>query len=242
MVAGLEGLEPHYDFVIVGAGLSGFVFAEQAAARFGYTSLIIDKRDHIGAFPPGCAQLRLDMTRAKHDRVACALAGVRPCGGGTGGRKEPTLQVWGRVAEPLLALTPPPPVHHAGGNCFDFIDSHGIRVSQYGVHLFHTQARPHTCSTCGVVCQQRRTQPPHASALTRPRWSPPLSCRASGCGSMSTGGASGCRTSTGAYVSSSLVPTPGTSSAHSVLGGARLHAIRLAPERGADPERGLPAV
>ena len=141
-MAGLEGLEPHYDFVIVGAGLSGFVFAEQAAARFGYTSLIIDKRDHIGAFPPGCAQLRLDMTRAKHDRVACALAGVRPCGGGTGGRKDTTLQVWGRVAEPLLALTPPPPVHHAGGNCFDFIDSHGIRVSQYGVHLFHTQARP----------------------------------------------------------------------------------------------------
>ena len=29
----------------------------------------------------------------------------------------------------------------AGGNCFDFIDKHGIRVSQYGVHLFHTQAR-----------------------------------------------------------------------------------------------------
>jgi hypothetical protein len=29
----------------------------------------------------------------------------------------------------------------AGGNCYDFVGSHGIRVSQYGVHLFHTQAR-----------------------------------------------------------------------------------------------------
>ena len=48
-MAGLEGLEPHYDLVIVGAGLSGAVFAEQAAARLGWTSLIIDKRDHIGA-------------------------------------------------------------------------------------------------------------------------------------------------------------------------------------------------
>ena len=48
---GLEGLEPHYDLVIVGCGLSGAVFAEQAAARLGWTSLIIDKRDHIGAPP-----------------------------------------------------------------------------------------------------------------------------------------------------------------------------------------------
>eukprot|EP00798_Chlamydomonas_sp_ICE-L_P017079 gene17079-23375_t len=28
---------------------------------------------------------------------------------------------------------------HIGGNCFDFIDEHGFRISQYGVHLFHTQ-------------------------------------------------------------------------------------------------------
>jgi UDP-galactopyranose mutase len=48
-MSGLEGLDESYDLVIVGAGLSGFVFAEQAAARFGYRSLIIDKRDHIGA-------------------------------------------------------------------------------------------------------------------------------------------------------------------------------------------------
>jgi flavin-dependent dehydrogenase len=48
-MSGLEGLEESYDLVIVGAGLSGAVFAEQAAARFGMSSLIIDKRDHIGA-------------------------------------------------------------------------------------------------------------------------------------------------------------------------------------------------
>lgn len=28
---------------------------------------------------------------------------------------------------------------HIGGNCYDYIDKHGIRVSQYGVHLFHTK-------------------------------------------------------------------------------------------------------
>jgi len=28
---------------------------------------------------------------------------------------------------------------HIGGNCYDFIDSHGIRVSEYGVHIFHTK-------------------------------------------------------------------------------------------------------
>uniref|UniRef100_A0A7S0N226 UDP-galactopyranose mutase C-terminal domain-containing protein n=1 Tax=Pyramimonas obovata TaxID=1411642 RepID=A0A7S0N226_9CHLO len=27
---------------------------------------------------------------------------------------------------------------HIGGNCFDYIDEHGIRLSRYGVHLFHT--------------------------------------------------------------------------------------------------------
>jgi flavin-dependent dehydrogenase len=48
-MAGLEGVAEHYDLVIVGAGLSGAVFAEQAASRLGLTSLIIDKRDHIGA-------------------------------------------------------------------------------------------------------------------------------------------------------------------------------------------------
>ena len=54
-MAGLEGLADHYDLVIVGAGLSGAVFAEQAASRYGLSSLIIDKRDHIGA----CATARL---------------------------------------------------------------------------------------------------------------------------------------------------------------------------------------
>merc|ERR550532_3852498 len=28
---------------------------------------------------------------------------------------------------------------HIGGNCFDFVNSHGIRESKYGAHLFHTQ-------------------------------------------------------------------------------------------------------
>jgi len=29
--------------------------------------------------------------------------------------------------------------NHIGGNCYDFIDEHGIRISQYGVHIFHTK-------------------------------------------------------------------------------------------------------
>ena len=37
----------HYDWLIVGAGLSGSVFAREAKAR-GHKVLVIDKRDHIG--------------------------------------------------------------------------------------------------------------------------------------------------------------------------------------------------
>ena len=63
--SGLEGLEPEYDLVIVGCGLSGGVIAERASKELGLKSLILDKRDHIG------------------------------------------------------------------GNCFDFIDEHGFRISRY---------------------------------------------------------------------------------------------------------------
>ena len=62
-----------YDLLIVGAGLSGAVLAERCSKELGMTSLIIDKRDHIG------------------------------------------------------------------GNCYDYVDPHGIRCSKYGAHLFHTQ-------------------------------------------------------------------------------------------------------
>jgi len=61
------------DLLIVGAGLSGAVIAERCSKELGMTSLIVDKRDHIG------------------------------------------------------------------GNCYDYLDSHGIRCSKYGAHLFHTQ-------------------------------------------------------------------------------------------------------
>ena len=43
-----EDFKPYYDLIIVGAGLSGAVIAEQASRRKGLTSLVIDKRDHIG--------------------------------------------------------------------------------------------------------------------------------------------------------------------------------------------------
>ena len=29
--------------------------------------------------------------------------------------------------------------NHIGGNCYDYIDEHGIRVSKYGAHIFHTK-------------------------------------------------------------------------------------------------------
>merc|ERR1719507_919933 len=72
---GIHGLSEYYDLVIVGAGLSGSVIAEQASKISGLRSLVIDKRDHIG------------------------------------------------------------------GNCFDYIDEHGIRVSKYGAHIFHTKSK-----------------------------------------------------------------------------------------------------
>merc|ERR1719426_93213 len=28
---------------------------------------------------------------------------------------------------------------HIGGNCYDYIDEHGVRASKYGAHLFHTK-------------------------------------------------------------------------------------------------------
>ena len=70
---GVHGLREEYDLVVVGAGLSGAVIAERASSQLGLTSLVIDRREHIG------------------------------------------------------------------GNCYDYIDQHGIRVSLYGVHIFHTK-------------------------------------------------------------------------------------------------------
>jgi len=72
---GLEDVKQEYDLVIVGAGLSGGVIAEQAAKNLGLTSLMIDKRDHIG------------------------------------------------------------------GNCYDYVHESGLRISNYGVHLFHTKSK-----------------------------------------------------------------------------------------------------
>ena len=87
---GLYGLKEEYDLIIVGAGLSGSVIAEQASSRSGLTSLVIDKRDHIGGKPYFSTILRMK----------------------------------------LVFLS---------GNCYDYIDEHGIRVSQYGAHIFHTK-------------------------------------------------------------------------------------------------------
>ena len=28
---------------------------------------------------------------------------------------------------------------HIGGNCYDYVNEFGIRVSKYGAHLFHTK-------------------------------------------------------------------------------------------------------
>ena len=72
---GLNGLSDEYDLVIVGAGLSGSVIAQQASARAGLRSLIIDKRDHIG------------------------------------------------------------------GNCFDYVDEHGIRVTPFALNVYTKEHR-----------------------------------------------------------------------------------------------------
>jgi len=68
----LSSAPQQVDLLIVGAGLSGAVLAERCATELGMTSLILEKRDHIG------------------------------------------------------------------GNCYDYVDEHGIRASKYGAHLFHT--------------------------------------------------------------------------------------------------------
>eukprot|EP00441_Pelagodinium_beii_P041502 CAMPEP_0197648486 /NCGR_PEP_ID=MMETSP1338-20131121/27783_1 /TAXON_ID=43686 ORGANISM="Pelagodinium beii, Strain RCC1491" /NCGR_SAMPLE_ID=MMETSP1338 /ASSEMBLY_ACC=CAM_ASM_000754 /LENGTH=472 /DNA_ID=CAMNT_0043222499 /DNA_START=47 /DNA_END=1465 /DNA_ORIENTATION=- len=73
MSGDLSSAPKSVDLLIVGAGLSGAVIAERCSKELGMTSLMIDKRDHIG------------------------------------------------------------------GNCYDYVDEHGIRASKYGAHLFHTQ-------------------------------------------------------------------------------------------------------
>ena len=49
---GLDGLADEYDMIIIGAGISGCVFAERGSKELGLKSLIIDKRDHIGGEAP----------------------------------------------------------------------------------------------------------------------------------------------------------------------------------------------
>merc|ERR1719201_1162513 len=73
MSGDLSTAPKHVDLLIVGAGLSGAIIAERCSKEFGYKSLILDCRDHIG------------------------------------------------------------------GNCYDFVEEHGLRASKYGAHLFHTK-------------------------------------------------------------------------------------------------------
>lgn len=30
---------------------------------------------------------------------------------------------------------------HVGGNCYDYFDSNGIDIHQYGTHIFHTETK-----------------------------------------------------------------------------------------------------
>ena len=43
----LDGIVSMYDYLVVGAGLFGAVFAQQAKEK-GYTVLVVDKRPNIG--------------------------------------------------------------------------------------------------------------------------------------------------------------------------------------------------
>ncbi len=41
-------VQPHFDFLIVGAGFAGLVTAQRICDKLGKTCLVVDKRDHIG--------------------------------------------------------------------------------------------------------------------------------------------------------------------------------------------------
>lgn len=56
IVSGLDDLRAEYDYLIVGAGLSGSVIARRMSDN-GFTCLVIDKRDHIGG---NCYDFKID--------------------------------------------------------------------------------------------------------------------------------------------------------------------------------------
>ena len=41
-------MDSDFDFLIVGAGFSGLVLAERLSTQLGRSSLVVEKRDHIG--------------------------------------------------------------------------------------------------------------------------------------------------------------------------------------------------
>ena len=56
---------------------------------------------------------------------------------------------------------------HIGGNCYDYVDEHGIRTSKYGAHLFHTKFE----RVWGYVQQFSRRH--RRLAAPRPPWAAP---------------------------------------------------------------------
>ena len=116
-----------YDVLVVGAGLSGAVLAQQHAERLHQRVLVLEKRNHIA----GNTYVHIWINRLVLVWFGCMF-------------RNNTFWCFVTTYIILLSLTHTLCVQNYYRlllNRYDFINSLNIRISQYGPHLFHTKSQ-----------------------------------------------------------------------------------------------------
>ena len=154
----MNGLEKKYNLVIVGAGLSGSVIAERASKELGLkvgislcficqqflrvacgVQMVIKSDVSSGHgwaekfWPPGCNRSVQFLHNHEIIRPPLLLGRI-PEIWSNSESDGLMVNIWATVQSLVIDKR-----EHIGGNCYDYIDEHGIRTSLYGVHIFHTK-------------------------------------------------------------------------------------------------------